>query len=242
MKVTVIELPEAKRQALETLLTPSGANDPRKADDKSPLIVVDDNGLAEKLIDRLVRHDRVSILTRPGVTTYTGLTARIDMLKETDPGNETEPANQSKSGSRFEMTPSMLPSGKIAVRSSLEYKWDDAPVDDRISIRETFTVEVDSDQTFLVLNRSPQNTAFLAAVTVRLGDWPEKLVAPVPTSPKPKAKEPITARPMRRQNPDSNANAQDGFLHWRWQGKHPPTMLIPTSPKTAKVLPLSDSH
>jgi hypothetical protein len=242
MKVTMLELPEAKRKAFETLLTPPEKEPNKKHQDTSPFVVVDDNGLCDKLIERLVKHDRVSILARPQLMTYTGIPASIEMLAETEPGRNAEAASELKSGWRLEVTPVDLDTGKTALRILLECKSNDPAAKVPTRFRQMFAVAVEADQTIIVLRRGTDEMGLLATIALQTGEPPERLVAPAPPPRKPAAKEPITARPMRRQNPDSNANAQDGFLHWSWRGNKPPAMLIPTSPNSAKVLPLSDSR
>lgn len=242
LKVTMLELPEAKRKALETLLTPPEREPNRKDQDTDPLVVVDDTGLGDKLIERLVKHDRVRVLARPQLTTYTGIPASIEMLAEAKPGNEAEQASELKSGWRLDVTPSDLDTGKIALRILLECKSNDPASKAPTRFRQMFAVAVEADQTIIVIRRGTDAMGLLATIALQLGEEAERLVAPAPAPRKPAAKEPITARPMRRQNPDSNANAQDGFLHWRWRGNKPPAMLIPTSPDSARVLPLSDSR
>jgi len=242
LKVTMVELPEAKRKALETLLAPPEKKRNKIDQDTDPLVVVDDNGLCDKLIERLVKHDRVSILTRPQLTTYTGIPASIEMLAEAEAGKAAEAASELKSGWRLDVTPSDLDTGKTALRILLECKSNDPAAKAPTRFRQMFAVVVEADQTIIVLRRGTDEMGFLASIALQTGEEPERLVAPAPAPRKPAAKEPITARPMRRQNPDSNANAQDGFLHWRWRGNKPPAMLIPTSPNSGKVLPISDSR
>jgi hypothetical protein len=182
VRLEVFEIAEEKMRAIEALVgpatktaveltqgltvqAPSGAKIISDQTVGKSVAFIDDNGLFEKLFQRL-RHDgTMDIISRPTLRSSSGQQAEIFVGTEFVKSDGKSPA-QFVSGLRLLSTATVLPTGRTRIDVQFERKF--GPVSDQEDIQLKTTVDLKSDQTAIFKGPSSTHNGVSRCVLISL--------------------------------------------------------------------------
>lgn len=183
VRLEVFEIADEKMRAIETLVgpeaktaveltqelkvqAPSGEKATSDQIARKPAAFIDDNGLFEKLFERL-RHDgAVDIISRPRLRSFSGQQVAIFIGSEFPVKDNGKSPAEFVSGLQVFSTATVLPTGQIRIDFQFERKFDPGSVQDNIQMKTT--IELKSDQAAIFKGPSSTRNGVAKCVLISL--------------------------------------------------------------------------